>query len=91
MGTYELYKDKEGRGQSIRRHPLDIYSRIDQRHFLQFRLEIANFLRTFNHVGIFDQAFYSPLLPLSPSLWFAPAPPPLPLPCVKLRSTLYSV
>jgi hypothetical protein len=47
-----------------------------------YRLEIANFLCTFSHVGIFIPALdlYSPVLPLSHSLWFNS--PLSPLPCV---------
>jgi hypothetical protein len=43
-----------------------------------YRLEVANFLRTFSHVGILTQLcdLYSPLLPLSLSLWFNSPPPP---------------
>jgi hypothetical protein len=31
-----------------------------------YRLELANFLRTFSHVGIFDQAVWSGLSPVAP-------------------------
>ncbi len=75
---------EEGRSQSIHRHTLNIYSRWDQRHFLQFniqrvyRLEIANFLRTISHVGIFDLAFWSVLYPCCPSSLLSGSPLPLP-------------
>ncbi len=46
-----------------------------------YRLEIANFLRTFNHVGIFDPALWSVLSPVAP-LPFSLAQLS-PLPCVK--------
>ncbi len=44
-----------------------------------YRLKIANFLRTFSHVGIFDPALWSVLspLPLSPTLWFNTPPFPV--------------
>ncbi len=72
---------EEGTGQSIHRHSLNIYSRMlslisgifsSSKHRV-YRLEIASFLHTFSHVGRFDLALcdlYSPLLPLSLSLWF---------------------
>jgi hypothetical protein len=62
---------KKERGQSIHRHPLNISSRMWSAAFSQVntqscRLEIANFLRTLSHVGIFDPALWSVLSPVSP-------------------------
>jgi hypothetical protein len=48
-----------------------------------YRLEIANFLRTFSHVGILDPALWSVLSPAAPLPFSMVHHYPSPLPCVK--------
>jgi hypothetical protein len=54
-----------------------------------YRLEMAIFLRTFSHVGIFNPGMWSVLSPVAPlsSLWFNS--PPSSLPCVD-KYTVYT-
>ncbi len=47
-----------------------------------YRLAIANFLRTFSHVGIFDPALWSVLSPAAPFPFSLVHHYPSPLPCV---------